>query len=144
MQCKMLQFVFIFMRFHVQWLFIGALQRMRVGLINSRFWLHVALYVGKYLPYRYYRIWILFKVTFLRVLFYVQMIEVVPCNCFLLRVLCTGWPGTCAMTELQYLNVFGLPVWTGFIELHTVWSLIGWTQVSDVLWGDKCLIPLQG
>lgn len=30
--------------FMSNWLFIGALQRMRVGLINSRFWLHVALY----------------------------------------------------------------------------------------------------
>lgn len=52
-------------------------------------------------------------------------------RCFLLRVL--FWPGTCAMTEIQYLNVFGLAVWTGFTEL-------------DSCWGVHCgrWIPLQG
>lgn len=117
------------------WLFIGALKRFR-GFASCCFicWE----------PY------ILFKATFLRVLFCVQMMGggknkafwfgtlLKRCHAFvrfLQRVLCTGWPSTCAMTDIQYLNVFGLAGHTGFIELHTVWSLMGWTHVWEVLWG---------
>lgn len=103
------------------------------GFNKFTVFLHVALHVQKY---NYYGIWILFKLTFLQVLFFFlrQIIEgkirggILLKQCHVhaslpLRVLCTGWPGTCAMTEIQYLNVLGLAIQAGFVKLRTVWSL---------------------
>ncbi len=81
--------------------------------------------------------------------FYVQMVEkqcfwildlmLVKCChvifSFLLSVLWTGWPGTCAMTEMQYLNVFWLAVQTWITDRQTVDS--SWTQIWDVLLSDN-------
>lgn len=133
MQCKILPFVcwFIFMRFHVQMTIYWCVTENESGLINSSFawccficWEIFTLAFGCYLNWHSFGYY-----------FYVQMIEKQQsylfldlklfewCHAifsFLLGVLCTGWPGTCAMTEIQYLNVFGLAAWTGFIELQTV------------------------
>lgn len=140
MQCKMLPFVFTFMRFNVQLTIYWCVTKIRRFCFMLLCWE----------PY------ILFKATFLLFLFrwwgkknkafwFGTLLK--RCHAFvsfLQRLLCAGWPGTCAMTDIQYLNVFGLAGHTGFIELHTVWSLRGWTHVWEALWAWSMPHPTTG